>query len=72
MRMSVASDRPSRQSSFTLPSDPDIHAAELRRFFSENARRLAEEVESGGPIHAQQLMLLVTTAREIVAFERKP
>lgn len=48
---------------------PEIPGRELRSFFSDHARKLASEAEHGAPIDPRKLMLLVNTAREIVAIE---
>lgn len=47
----------------------EVPGCELRQFFSEQARQLATEAEQGAPIEPRELMLLVQTAREIIAFE---
>ena len=47
----------------------EVPGRELRHFFSDRAKRLAEEAEQGAPIEPRELMLLVTAAREIIAFE---
>jgi hypothetical protein len=48
----------------------DIPGAELRRFFSDHARKIADEAEHRLPIEPREIELLVQAARAIIHLEK--
>lgn len=67
-RRAYSGPRPNRPASASIHQQ--CRCMELRSFFGERARKLADEVEQGLPVEPRELMLLVETAREIISLEK--
>ena len=67
-RRAYSGPRPNRPS-YSHHDQLPVPGTELRQFFSDRARRLADETEQGLPIKPRELVLLVEAARAILSFE---
>lgn len=68
-RSAYLGPRPLRTSRFHQ-DQPQVPGAELRQFFGDHARKLANQTEQGFPVNVRELELLIKIAREIIAIEK--